>query len=201
MLIVVCSCAFASERAQAVLREHKNEIIEASKSFGISPRLLASIVYAEQSLNVKPGEDLLDKVFAMSGYNASVGIAQIKVETALWIRKQILDKNSEFYSSTGSVALTSSASSDIVDQLDNPQTNLLYAAAYIKIIYDVWQPLLRETAYQKNTTGIIGTLYCLGLVRTDGSFRRLHVGAHMNRFGEVAQAFYDSFELAEKFPP
>jgi len=188
------------ERAGAVLVEHRNDIVEAARSFGIAPRLLASIVYAEHSLNVKPGEYMLDKVFALSGYNSSIGVAQIKVETALWIRRQLDDESGMFFNPARASALKKESSGTIVEQLSDPRTNLLYAAAYISMIQQVWQELFQSPSYEDRMAGIVASIYSLGLTRVDGSLRLPHAKARMNHFGEVAQSFYDSFELVNDLP-
>jgi len=200
VFVFVCSFAFGSERARSILLEHKNEIVEASKSFGIAPRLLASIVYAEHSLNVKPSEDILDKVLALSGYNSSIGVAQIKVETARWICKQLENRSSMFSNSAGVSTFGKESSNDFVEQLSEPKTNLVYAAAYVSMILNVWQPLFKEASYEGKVAGVVASIYCLGLARSDGTLRLPHSNAKMNHFGEVAQSFYDSFELTNEFP-
>jgi hypothetical protein len=182
-----------------VLIEHKNDIIEASRSFGISPRLLASIVYAEQSLNVKPGEAVLDKVLALSGYNASIGIAQIKVETAHWTLAQLANPASVFYDERSATNLRRNLSDHFEGDISAPKTNLLFAAAYVAMIEKQWCSLLRDVSFQNKAVGIVATLYSLGLARADGSLRQPHSRAAMNRFGEVAQSFFDSFDMRESF--
>ncbi len=193
---LLCSSTLASERARAVLVEHNTEILEASRSFGIAPRLLASIIFAEQSLNVKPGEDVLDKVLAMSGYNASVGIAQIKVETARWVYDQIERTSGAHYSPSKIPFLNSAVS----DSLADCRNNCMYAAAYISLIVQTWKAFLDGIQDSGTKTGYIATLYCLGLVRQDGTVRQPHSQARMNHFGETARLFYDSFELTGEFP-
>lgn len=198
-LLVLCSTSFATERACAVLLEHKNDIIEASRSFSISPRLLASIVFAEHSLNVKPGEEILDKVLALSGYNASVGIAQIKVETARWMLAQLANPSSVFYDERSATNLRRNLSYNFEGDISAPNTSLLFATAYVAMIVKLWSPLFAEVSFRDKSTGIVATLYSLGLARADGSLRQPHNRAAMNRFGEVAQSFFDSFDMREAF--
>jgi len=80
-----------------ILVENKAYINKYAKIFEVSPRLLASIIYSEHKLNLKPGESTLDYIFAKSGYNSSLGVAQIKISTAEWIEQQINNKQSQFY--------------------------------------------------------------------------------------------------------
>jgi hypothetical protein len=187
--------------ALTVLQKHTDEITDAARSFGIAPRLLASIIYAEQSLNVKPGEDILDRVFALSGYNSSIGVAQVKVNTAAWIEAQLADPGSPcFLSDTLHHVLSSASRSELARKLSEPATNLKYAAAYVAMIQKLWRPVLDEPAFRLSATGIVATLYSLGLTRSNGSLRLPHPTPRMNRFGEVAQRFFDSFEMPEYLP-
>jgi len=196
VLFVFCS-AQSGENARAVLVEYKDKIVEAARGFGISPRLLASCIYAEQALNVKPGENILDVVFAKSGYNASVGIAQIKVQTAKWIERQLQDELGPVYLPDRLQALSGNAAKQeaIVDRLANPATNLRYAAAYVAMILKAWGPLFKELHSDEAIVSLVATLYSLGLTRPDGSLRLPHPNAHPNTFGIVASEFYGSFEL------
>ncbi|MEO8167826.1 MAG: hypothetical protein ABI623_06245 [bacterium] len=198
-VLVLFSISGGTERARSVLVEYRNEIREASRSFGISPRLLASIVYAEHSLNVRPGEAVLDKVLALSGYNASLGMAQIKVETAQWIEKQLQERGGMFYNPLAMKILIEKEN-EIVNRLTDPRTNLRYAAAYVGMILKVWQPLFREAAYEHQLPSIVATLYSLGLTRFDRTLRLPHGSAKSNCFGDVARSFYDSFELTDELP-
>lgn len=191
--------AFSGDRAAQVLVEHQKELIEAATTFGISPRLLASIVYAEHSLNVKPGEDILDKVLALSGYNASIGVAQIKVETARWTLMQLENPSSVFHDERAASKSRTNLSDDLAADLTMPRTNLMFAAAYVAMIVKLWHSILTDVSFQNRAVGVVATLYSLGLARADGSLRQPHPRAAMNRFGEAAQGFYDSFELLDEY--
>lgn len=187
---------------ETLLKEHRGEILEASRAFGISPRLLASVVYAERSSNIRPGEDVVDVVLARTGYNSSVGLAQVKVETAFWITEQLSDPKSLFYLSPEEAQILSppKGRQELIDQLAGPRKNLLYAAAYLAIIGRHWTSVIQSTQTTSDRVALIATLYSLGLERADGSIRNPHTDAKPNRFGEIAREFYDSFLLREDFP-
>lgn len=51
---------FTSE--EELLLQWKDEITTAAELVGMSPRIIASIIYAEHKLNVKTGENILDYV-------------------------------------------------------------------------------------------------------------------------------------------
>ena len=214
--ILICFSGVISAQTDdsELLSKNAHNITHAARSFGISPRLLASIVYAEQTQNVKPGEKFLDVVFAHSGYNSSVGISQIKVNTAEWIEEQVHSEEGIVANRRDLIA-RSADRTELVHKLSLDSTNLLYAAAYIAMIENLWGEVLQaldlpngpikkpspgsEGGLQASRTGIIATLYSLGIVRSNGSFRMPHDDPQMSDFGRKAQEFYDSFQLRAEF--
>ncbi len=186
---------------ESMLKEHRGEIEEAASVFGISPRVLASVVYAERSLNVRPGEDMVDVVLARTGHNSSVGLAQVKVETAFWVSEQLHDPASQFYLGPQAAQVIPPARNwqELIDMLTDDRGNLLYAAAYIAMIQKSWASVLAATGSGPPQVAILATLYSLGLERSDGTIRTPHPGASANHFGETAREFYDSFLLREEF--
>ena len=186
----------------ALLVEHRAEIHDAAKAYGISARLLASVVYAERSSNIRPGEDVVDVVLARTGYNSSVGLAQVKVETAFWITEQLSDPKSPFYLTPEKAQILPlpKGRQELIDPLAEPRTNLLFAAAYLEIIARHWATVLETMQSTSDRVALLGTLYSLGLERADGSGRSPHTDAKPNRFGQIAQEFYDSFLLRQEFP-
>lgn len=206
-LFFLLSLAFPNEgisqgRAEEVLRANRRFVVQAAETFSISPRLLASVIYAEQSLNVSPGEIILDHVLAKSGYNSSMGIAQIKVNTARWIELQLVDEQGEFFLGNDlrkSIGVSDN-DAEIIDKLENPKTNFLYAAAYLAMIEKLWRDSLSLETLKSTSQGIKATLYSLGLLRPDGAVRQPHSDAQLNRFGSTAKAFFDSILLRKEFP-
>lgn len=184
-----------------ILLENKAYINKYAKIFAISPRLLASIIYSEHKLNLKPGESTLDYIFAKSGYNSSLGIAQIKISTAEWIEEQINNKQSAFYLglSFSKIIKESNSRSEMLNKLSDPQTNILYAACYVAMILKVWGDELSFSELREIKVGITATLYTLGIVDSEGKTRKPHPNAGMNNFGKTAQEFYSSFLLREEF--
>jgi hypothetical protein len=190
---------FTSE--EELLLQYKNEITKAAKQVGMSPRIIASIIYAEHKLNVKTGENILDYVFAKSGYNSSMGIAQVKINTAFWIEEQIHNAQNQFYLGEeirNKVPLSKNREV-LIDKLDNPKTNILYASCYIAMINKLWEPVLELINSGKNKVGIIATIYSLGIFDSNNKARSPHIDAKMNNFGKTAQEFYSSFSLRNEF--
>ncbi len=186
---------------ESMLKEHRREIEVAACVFGISSRVLASVVYAERSLNVRPGEDIVDVVLARTGHNSSVGLAQVKVETAFWISEQLHEPASPFFLNREAAQVIPPARDwqELIDRLTDDRGNLLYAAAYIAMIQKSWGSVLGTTVSGSHQAAIVATLYSLGLERSDGTIRTPHQGASANHFGETAREFYDSFLLREEF--
>ena len=132
--------------------------------------------------------NILDVVFAKSGYNASAGVAQIKVQTAEWIERQLKDEASPFALPGKLLELTKDSNKEeaIVDRLANPATTLRYAAAYVAMILKARDPLFKELHSDEAIVSLVATLYSLGLTRPDGSLRLPHPNARPNSFGIVA---------------
>ncbi len=188
-------------KAGRTLEKYADEINYAAKVVHISPRLLASIVYAEHKLNYTLSDEVLDGVLAHIGYNSSVGVAQVKVNTAGWIEKQLLNRNSDFYLGDDISILIKKSTNreDLIGKLLKPDLNLLYAACYIAMIEKLWVGKFDVFSSSQNQVGIIASLYCLGLKKSDGELRLPHEGAKMNEFGKTAQEFYDSLLFRKRF--
>jgi len=187
--------------AVALLREHRGEISLAALEFGQPPRLLASVIFAERSSNVRSGKTFAEEVTAHCGFDSSLGIAQVKVSTAHWIEEHLRDL--DFYGVVNDATMLrmggGSRRGGLIARLNEPSTNLLYAAAYVALIRQAWAPVLQMQEMASRRAGLIATLYSLGLVRSDGSLRLPHPNPELNRFGEIAQGFYDGLLLREEF--
>ena len=198
---IFCNGKSKLNSEEELLLQYKNEIIKAANIVGIPPRILASIIYTEHKLNVKFGENILDYVFAKSGYNSSMGVAQVKINTASWIGEQTHNPNSQFYLGK-KIELLLSPSKDwgeIVEKLDKPGTNILYAACYIAMINKLWEAYFDLLDSGNIKVGIIATIYTLGIFDSSNKIRKPHNNAQMNEFGKTAQDFYDSFTLRNDF--
>jgi hypothetical protein len=189
------------ERVVKEIAEHQELICSAAYTFALSPRLVASIIYAERYLNFNWEDDLLDGLFAESGYNSSVGFAQVKVTTAFWIEKEVHNTQSLYYLGDNAERRfrRSTSRPDLIHRLLNDSINILYCCAYVAMIQHRWENA-GVFFSEQNETGILATLYSLGAIRFDGSERIPHPNPQMNHFGETAQVFYDGFVLRMEFP-
>ncbi len=130
-----------------------------------------------------------------------MGIAQVKINTAFWIEEQIHNPQSQFYLGEvirNKVPLTKNWE-ELIDKLENPETNILYASCYIAMINKLWEPVLELNNSGKNRVGIIATIYSLGIFDSNNKARNPHIDAKMNNFGKTAQEFYQSFSLRNDF--
>ncbi len=210
VILLFTTSALAANNEERVLNEiaeHQQLIRNSANAFGISPRLVASVIYAERFLNYNLEDDWLDGLFAESGYNSSVGFAQIKVTTAFWIEKEIHNPNSLYYlgDDVKSKFPRSTSRPELIHRLFNDSINILYCCAYAAMIEQRWEkaPTGFSTGAflsDRNKTGIIATLYSLGTIRFDGTERIPHSNPQMSHFGKTAQRFYDGFVLRMEFP-
>jgi hypothetical protein len=186
-----------ADLAEAILRENAEGIIAAARALDQAPRVLAAVIFAERSLNVRPAQSMEESLLARCGYNASLGVAQVKMQTADWIERHLAE-----VSPSAEVAERLAphlTRSQLIQRLMTPDTNVLYAAAFVALIVKMWAPVLSEPALRRARVGIIATLYSLGLELPDGSLRAPHPDPRMNHFGETAQAFYNGSILREEF--
>lgn len=188
-------------REEDLLIKYRKEIVQAANQLGISSRIVASIIYAEHKLNVKLGESILDYVFAKSGYNSSMGIAQVKINTAIWIEEQTHNPESQFYlgGEIQNKVFISRNRGEIIDRLDDPEKNIFYASCYVAMIIKLWQPILEMIESGSSKAGIIATIYSLGIFDSEEKIREPHIDARMSNFGKTAQEFYNSFSLRNEF--
>jgi len=184
----------------SVLVENKEHISSSARLLNLSPRLLASMIYAEQSLNVRTGEETAETVLARMGYNTSVGIAQIKLTTAVWIEHQIWNAERGFLKKLRDKIPPSASRSELIERLSEPSWNTLYASAYVALIRDTWKDPLAAPWNISQQAGIIGTIYSLGILTHEGELRSVHDHPQINHFGKIAQEFFDSMLLREGFP-
>lgn len=69
------------DKTLAKIETNRDLIIGASKIFDVSPRILASIIYTERTLNYTWEDEALDDILAQAGLNSSIGFCQIKMKT------------------------------------------------------------------------------------------------------------------------
>jgi len=158
-------------------------IQNAASKFGVDEKYLSAIVYTERTLNYDWTDDVLDITLAKAGKNSSMGFCQIKLKTAYFIERQLHDPNSSFYlgEQYESLLPVSQEIAELIRKLSDTQTNLFYAAAYIKMMQIRWA----TTGYPiDDRPDILGTLYSTGLYHHDGTERQPNSNPKSNRFGK-----------------
>lgn len=193
LFILYCEVkSYAENRDSTIKKINKNIklIKEASEKFDINYKTLCAIIYIERTLNYNWEDKALDEILANAGLNSSIGFCQVKMKTAYWIEKQLSDSVSIFYQGKeyGNFLKLSKTPKEIILKLKNDSLNILYAAAYIKIMINRWQtagfPINKKPE-------IIGTLYSKGLFYPNGKERKPNKNPKANEFGkEVRDAIY-----------
>jgi hypothetical protein len=149
----------------------------------INPKHLAAIIYTERTLNYDWKDEFFDLLYVKLGQNGSLGFCQVKLKTALFIELQLHDSTSDFYPDKKYIGIleVSKKPSELIDKLLNDSTNILYAAAYLKIIMTRWG---KDQVFLDDRPDILGTIYSLGLFGKDGSERKPHLDPQPNAFGK-----------------
>lgn len=184
LLILLSFTLFAENPDTAIskIKDHMLLIKSASKRFDIGYRILCSVIYTERTLNYDWEDKALDNVLAEVGLNSSIGFCQVKIKTAYWIEIQLSDTNSIYYCGKKyrHIIKVSHTPDEIIRKLNNDSLNVLYAAAYIKIMENRW---LKEGFSINKKPDIIGTLYSTGLFHIDGAERKPNSNPVSNEFG------------------
>ncbi|RMG80679.1 MAG: hypothetical protein D6707_06025 [Bacteroidetes bacterium] len=164
------------------IKKYSAYFYKAAKIFNINADYLKAIVYVERTENMDWRDEALDILLAKKGYNSSVGFCQIKLKTAYWIEIQLSDSASEFFPGKKYKALLkiSKTNDELIKKLQNDSLNILYAAAYLRIIQSYWTKLGFSI---DNKPEILGTLYSAGLFNSDGTIRNPNAKPKENQFG------------------
>jgi len=139
-------------RAADLVRTYSSVIEDASKEFGVDPILTGAMIYQEQSTNVNFVDTLTDYVGGLLHVNTSIGIGQVRVETARLLENVYpslnpLDQNNDPWADSNTVR---------VERLKDPWTNARYVAAKIRFDKDKWN----EAGFSlEKRHEIVGTLY------------------------------------------
>lgn len=168
------------------INERKELINSASEKFGINSLYLSAIIYTERTKNYDWTDEVFDELIARAGQNSSMGFCQVKIKTAYFIEKQLNDPVSNFYCGKEYEGiLTISANPFVlIEKLNNDSLNILYAAAYLKIIENYWG---KRGFSIKEKPEILGSLYQLGLFHPSGKVREPHFNPQPNEFGVMVK--------------
>ncbi|MBU2506483.1 MAG: hypothetical protein KJ799_07145 [Bacteroidetes bacterium] len=174
--------AESHEKTYAKITERKETILSVSDKFDINPAYLSAIIYTERTKNYDWTDEAFDEVIARVGQNSSLGFSQVKMKTAYFIERQLSDSTSKFYCGIKykGILEVSKSPFKLITKLQNDSLNILYAAAYLRMIQTFWS----NSGYSiDDKPEIIGSLYQLGLFYPDGNARVPHFYPQANDFG------------------
>ena len=187
IFIVFNTALFAEESSETLKKiEEKRYLIEnAAMIFKIDPSILAAVIYTERRLNFSWEDEAVDILLAEASLNSSVGFCQVKMKTAYWLEIQFNDSTSVYHPGKefSRILKVSSSPKEIIAKLQNDSLNILYAAAYLRIIESRWENAGHPI---KNRPAILGTLYSTGLFY-EGEERKPNANPKANRFGDFVE--------------
>ncbi len=162
------------------VRENSRNIFDAASRFAIDPYIIGAIVIDEFS-RLMPFEHIIDGIGVyLLGRNASVGLAQVKLETANnLIRKGIYNPNSKDVL-LPFIALNTGARKHLYQYVKDPRHNIFFVGALLRALTDEWLPYIDLSKRPE----ILSTLY-------HRSYRKPHAKPESNERGDqIAKEFY-----------
>lgn len=202
----------------AALTKDRDVIRRAAYDAGISPRILVSIVIAEQLRFFTSDRESFKKFFeplkilgSMSQF--SLGISGVKQDTAVAIEKNLKDSASPYYLGSKYEHLLDLPKGD--DDTDSSTTSTrflrltdsknhyysyLYTALFAREVMEQWKKAGYDISYRPE---IIATLFNLGFDKSvpkanpQVAGAEVTVGGETYTFGRLAYEFYYSGELIE----
>ncbi len=152
------------EDVAELIRDHAQYIKEAAEAYGVDPRIIAGVIYAEQVNNVNYEDIFGDWVGFYGLLDTSIGLGQVKVSTAKLVEDMgYIPKTSATEGGWELPAIGLVHGSETMareKRLENNQTNIMYVAAYLRYWQDVWEDVYPQI---NNDPAILGTLYNLGV--------------------------------------
>lgn len=166
-------------RAAKLVKSYSTAIKAAGQEFRVDPIAVGAMIYQEQATNVSFVDTLTDYVGGLLHVNTSIGIGQVRVNTAGELEKIYpeLDPGSDDSLLTNDVFVR-------VERLKDPYTNARYVAAKLRFSQVRWQ----EKGFDiHDRPGILGTLYNIEDIRNP-----IEPNPHpeMNEFGKGVQENY-----------
>lgn len=146
-------------KVRDTITPHIKIIAQAAKEFEIDPYLLGAILI-DEVVRMGPFEEIED-IFWLNfiGRNVSVGIAQVKLETANnVIKRGLYNPNLEDKKLPFSGALSKKDREHLYQYVVEPKHNIRFAAVYVRDIINVWAKKIDLLKRPE----ILGTLYAQG---------------------------------------
>ncbi|MGB2869953.1 MAG: hypothetical protein WBD36_16005 [Bacteroidota bacterium] len=186
-------------QALRVLRSNCENIKNAAILFNVHPRVVASVIFVEHLMNVTWVDRKLDVTFARYGFNTSIGLGQVKVETAEWIQRELRDSTSRYFlgCSADTIFPLTASKPDLINRLSDSAWNARYVAANLAMISKRWTDAGAPLSGRLN---VLATLYSVGVVRSGLEKKKPHPNPLANQFGRLAEQFFGSDIMIEYFP-
>jgi hypothetical protein len=207
----------------SALTKDRETIRKAAYDAGISPRVLVSVVIAEQLRFFTSDRESFKKFFeplkilgTMSEF--SLGVSGVKQDTAKMVEKNLRDRTSPYYiglqyerlldlspleeSYDRSNTSTSSARFLRLTDPKNHYYSYLYTALFTRQVIEQWKKAGFDISYRPE---IVATLFNLGFDKSipkenpKVAGTSVTVGGETYTFGRLAYEFYYSGELIEIF--
>lgn len=146
-------------RTRETITLHSKIITQAAKEFDIDPYLLGAIIIDEIT-RLAPFEEIQDIFWLyLIGRNVSVGLAQVKLDTANdIIKKELYNPNPKDKKLPFRGLLSNKDRAYLYQYVVTPKHNIHFAAAYIRDIINVWAKYIDITKRPE----IVATLYPQG---------------------------------------
>ena len=183
----VKSFKIPTEVVRHVFENHSSIIKQVAQEFTIDKYTLGAILIDEIA-RLAPFEPITEKIgVEIIGRNTSVGIAQVKIETANdLIKKELYNPRQSDKKIPFSGNLTNENRRHLYKYVVQPEHSIRFTAAFIRYVIDFWSTHIDLT----NRPEIIGTLYHKG-------YGNPHAHPESNKRGDqIAEEFY---QLAKKW--
>lgn len=124
----------AETRAAGLVKYYASLIKYAAQEFGIDPAIVGAVIYQEQATNVNFIDALTDYIGGLLHLNTSIGIGQVRVNTAHNLEKLY----PELYPGKDNPPATNDTFIR-VERLKDPHTNIRYVAAKLHFSETQWK--------------------------------------------------------------
>ncbi len=153
------------QEASNIIRENAWAIKNAGAYYGVNPAILAGCIYTELTWNYNWVDELTD--LPLYFLDTSIGIAQVKVSTAIMLEDSGYIAKTEFsyivenlwYAPGVGYVEANNRNQAVATRLTSPSESINYAAAYLSYIQDLWRDAYPQI---DGKSDILGTLYNIG---------------------------------------
>lgn len=170
----------AAARAAKLIQSYRQLIKYAAKEFGVDPIVVGGVIYQEQATNVNFIDTLTDHIGGLLHLNTSIGIGQVRVNTARDLEKLY----PELYPGKDSPPAINDTFIR-VERLKDPYTNIRYVTAKLHFSDIRWKNKGFDISDKPE---ILGTLYNIEDVNDP---IKPHANPQTNGFGAEVKENYE----------